>query len=150
MIAAGDTAPDFSLKDHSGEEVSLPDFRGKKLLIAFYPGAFSGVCSDQLSVYQEEVVPALAERGIEFVGISVDSHHSNNAFREKLGIETTLLSDFHPKGEVAKAYGSWFEPAGFANRTLVLVDEDGTVEWSYESPSPGEMPGPSVVLDALA
>jgi peroxiredoxin len=149
MIAVGDTAPDFSLLDQDGEPTSLSDFRGKKLLIVFYPGDFSPVCSDQFSIYQQDVASELAAAGIELVGISVDSFFAHKAFQEKLGVGTRLLSDFEPKGEVAKAYGSYFEPMGFANRTLVLVDADGKVAWTYESPSPGEFPGPDIVREAL-
>ncbi len=149
MIAAGEQAPDFTLRDQDGEEVSLSDYRGRKVLLIFYPGDFSPTCSDQLSIYQE-VKPELAEKGLELVGISVDSFFAHKAFQEKLGIDTTLLSDFEPKGEVARAYGSYFEPMGFANRTLVLVGEDGTVAWTYESPNPGEFPGANLIFDALA
>ena len=149
VIAAGEAAPDFTLRDQDGEEVSLSDYRGRRVLFVFYPFDFSSVCSDQLSVYQE-VKPELEEKGVELVGISVDHIHAHRAFREKLGIDTRLLADFEPKGEVAKAYGSYFEPAGMANRTLVLVDPDGRVEWSYESPSPGEAPGANLIFDALA
>ena len=84
------------------------------------------------------------------LGISVDSNWAHKAFQEKLGIDTTLLADFEPKGEVAKAYGSYIDEAGIANRTLVLVDEDGKVAWTYESPSPGEFPGANVIFDGLA
>jgi peroxiredoxin len=149
VIAAGEAAPDFTLRDQDGEEVSLSDYRGRRVLLVFYPFDFSSVCSDQLSVYQE-VKPELEEKGVELVGISVDHIHAHRAFREKLGIDTQLLADFEPKGEVARAYGSYFEPAGMANRTLVLVDADGRVEWSYESPSPGEAPGANLIFDALA
>jgi peroxiredoxin len=149
MIAVGATAPDFSLRDQDGIEVSLSDYRGRKILLVFYPGDFSPVCGDQLSIYQE-VKPELAERGLELVGISVDSFYSHKAFQEKLGIDTTLLSDFEPKGEVARAYGSYLDGPGFANRTLVLVGEEGTVTWAYESPNPGDFPGPNVIFDALA
>jgi peroxiredoxin len=149
MIAVGDTAPDFTLLDQDGEPTSLSDFRGEKLLIVFYPGDFSPVCSDQFSIYQQDVAGELAAAGIELIGISVDSFFAHKAFQEKLGVGTRLLSDFEPKGEVAKAYGSYFEPMGFANRTLVLVDADGKVAWTYESPSPGEFPGPDIVRDAL-
>lgn len=149
MIAVGEQAPDFTLRDQDGEEVSLADYRGRKVLLVFYPGDFSPVCSDQLSIYQE-VKPELTEKGLELVGISVDSFFAHKAFQEKLGIDTTLLSDFEPKGEVARAYGSYFEPMGFANRTLVLVDEEGKVAWTYESPNPGEFPGANVIFDALA
>lgn len=148
MIAAGTPAPDFTLRDQDGEEVSLADFRGCRLLLVFYPGDFSPVCGDQFSIYQE-VKPELAAKGVELVGISVDSSFAHKAFQEKLGIDTTLLSDFEPKGEVARAYGSYLEKFGFANRTLVLVDEDGQVAWTYESPNPGEFPGANVIFDAL-
>ena len=148
MIAAGEQAPDFTLRDQDGEKVSLSDFRGRKVMLVFYPGDFSPVCGDQLSIYQE-VKPEIEEKGVELVGISVDSFFAHKAFREKIGIDTTLLSDFEPKGEVARAYGSYVEKMGFANRTLVLVDEDGRVAWTYESPNPGEFPGANVIFDAL-
>jgi peroxiredoxin len=149
MIAAGTPAPDFTLRDQDGEEVSLADFRGRRVLLVFYPFDFSPVCSDQLSLYHE-VGPELAEKGVTVLGVSVDSPYAHKAFQEKLGIETTLLSDFEPKGEIARAYGSYLEGPGMANRTLVLVGAGGEVEWAYESPSPGEFPGANVIFDALA
>lgn len=147
MIATGAEAPEFTLRDQDGEEVSLSDYRGRKVLLVFYPMDFSPVCSDQLSIYQE-VKPELADKGVELVGISVDHPYAHKAFQEKLGIDTTLLADFEPKGEVARAFDSYLE-LGFANRTLVLVDEDGKVAWTHESPSPGEFPGANVIFDAL-
>jgi peroxiredoxin len=150
MIAVGDPAPDFTLPDQDGEDVSLADFSGRRVLLVFYPFDFSPVCTDQLSGYQTDLKPQLAEKDVEIVGISVDSRFAHAAFREKLGIDTVLLADFEPKGEVARAYGSYLDGPGMANRTLVLVDADGKVEWTYESPSPGESPGAQVVLDALA
>jgi peroxiredoxin len=149
MIAAGTPAPDFTLRDQDGERVSLAGFRGRKVLIVFYPGDFSPVCGDQFSIYQE-VKGEIAAKGVDLIGISVDSFFAHKAFQEKLGIDTTLLSDFEPKGEVARAYGSYLDRFGFANRTLVLVDEDGLVAWTYESPNPGEFPGANVIFDALA
>jgi peroxiredoxin len=149
VIAAGEAAPDFTLRNHDGDDVSLSDYRGRRLLLVFYPFDFSPQCSDQLSIYQE-VKPDIEAKGVELVAISVDHIHAHRAFRDKLGIDTTLLADFEPKGEVAKAYGSYFEPSGMANRTLVLIDAEGNVEWSYESPSPGEIPGANVIFDALA
>jgi len=148
VIAVGETAPDFTLSDQDGEEVSLSDFRGGRVLLVFYPMDFSPVCSDQLSIYQE-VKPELKEKGVDLLGISIDSIWAHKAFQEKLGIDTTLLADFEPKGGVAKAYGSYLDK-GFANRTLVLVDEEGKVAWSYESPTPGEFPGANLIFDALA
>lgn len=149
MIAVGEPAPDFTLRDQDGEEVSLSGYRGSKVMLIFYPADFSPVCSDQLSIYQE-VKPEITAKGVELVGISVDSSYAHKAFQEKLGIDTTLLADFEPKGEVARAYGSYIDGAGIANRTLVLVDEEGKVAWTYESPNPGEFPGANVIFDALA
>ena len=105
MIAVGEQAPDFTLRNQDGEEVSLSDFRGRKVMLVFYPGDFSPVCGDQLSIYQE-VKPEIAEKGVELVGISVDGFFAHKAFQEKLGIDTTLLSDFEPKVASAPAYGS--------------------------------------------
>lgn len=149
MIAVGESAPDFTLRNQDGEEVSLADYRGRKVLLVFYPFDFSPVCSDQLSLYQE-VKPELEGKGLTLLGVSVDSPYAHKAFQEKLGIDTTLLADFEPKGEIARAYGSYLDAPGMANRTLVLVDEDGKVAWTYESPNPGEFPGANVVFDALA
>jgi peroxiredoxin len=149
MIAAGEPAPDFTLRDQDGEKVSLSDYRGRKLLLIFYPMDFSPVCSDQLSIYQE-VKPQIAEKGVELVGISVDHGFAHKSFQEKLGIDTRLLSDFEPKGEVARAYGAYIEKVGHANRSLVLIDEEGTVEWVHESPTPLEIPGANVIFDGLA
>ncbi len=149
MIAVGEGAPDFTLRDQDGERVSLADYRGRKVMLVFYPFDFSPVCSDQLSLYQE-VKPEIEAKGVTLVGVSVDSPYAHKAFQEKLGVDTTLLSDFEPKGEVARAYGSYLDGPGMANRTLVLVDEDGKVAWTYESPNPGEFPGANVIFDALA
>jgi peroxiredoxin len=148
VIAAGEPAPDFTLRDQDGRKVSLSDFRGRRVLLVFYPLDFSPVCSDQLSIYQE-VKPEIAARGVELVGISVDHGFAHKAFQEKLGIDTTLLADFEPKGEVARAYGAYIERVGHANRSLVLVDAEGVVEWVHESPSPLEIPGANVIFDAL-
>ncbi|HET6998556.1 MAG TPA: redoxin domain-containing protein [Solirubrobacterales bacterium] len=148
MIAAGEPAPDFTLRDQDGLDVSLADYRGGKVLLVFYPFDFSPVCSDQLSLYQE-VKGEIEGEGVTMLGISVDSPYAHKAFQEKLGIDTTLLSDFEPKGEVSRAYGSYLDAAGMSNRTLVLVDADGKVEWSYESPNPGEFPGANVIFDAI-
>ncbi|HSK50600.1 MAG TPA: redoxin domain-containing protein [Solirubrobacterales bacterium] len=149
MISAGEPAPDFALRDQDGEEVSLSDYRGKKVLLVFYPFDFSPVCSDQFSLYQE-VKPEIEAKGVTMLGVSVDSPYAHKAFQEKLGVDTTLLSDFEPKGEVARAYGSYLDAVGMANRTLVLIDEEGKVAWAHESPTPGEVPAPSLILDALA
>jgi peroxiredoxin len=149
LISAGEKAPDFSLPNHKGEQVSLSDFRGRQVLLAFFPNDFSPVCSDQLSIYQE-VKPSFDEAGLEVLGISVDHTWAHRAFRKQLNLDFTLLADFHPKGEVARLYGAYLDDYGTSNRSLVLVDEDGIVRWAYESPTPLEIPGANLIFDALA
>ncbi len=149
MIEPGTPAPDFSLRNQDGERVSLSDFRGRKLVLVFYPADFSPVCTDQLSIYQE-VLPEIGEQGADLVGVSVDSSWAHKAFQEKLGVGIPLLADFHPKGEVSRAYGAYVEDRGHPNRSLVLIDEEGIVRWVHESPSPVEIPGANLIFDALA
>ena len=147
MIEAGAPAPDFALVDHDGNQVSLADYRGRRVLLAFYPGDFSPVCTDQLSTY-EDSLGEFERRDVSVLGISVDSAFCHRAFRKHLGVSIPLLADFHPKGEVARAYGVWSEDWGQSGRALVLVGPDGVVEWAYESP-PLEVPEPARVLAAL-
>jgi peroxiredoxin len=147
MIEPGAPAPDFTLADQDGNQVSLSDFGGRTAVLVFYPADFSPVCTDQLSVYQE-VLPQLEERGASLVGISVDGAFCHRAFQEHLGVSFPLLADFHPKGEVAKRYGVWSEEHGVAGRALVVVAPDGKVSWSYMSP-PLEVPGANLIFDAL-
>ena len=148
MIEVGERAPDFSLPDQEREWVSLADFRGRKVLLAFYPADFSSVCSDQLAIYQE-VLGEIEKEGVQLLGISVDSNETHKAFREKLGLEIPLLADFHPKGEISRSYGAYVEDYGVANRSLVLIDEEGIVRWVHESPSITEIPGANLIFDAL-
>ena len=147
MIAPGSPAPDFTLPDQDGRKVSLADFRGQTVVLVFYPSDFSPVCTDQLSIYQE-VLPQLEEQGARLVGVSVDGAFCHRAFREQNRLTIPLLADFHPKGEVAKAYGVWSEEYGVASRSLVMVGPDGVVAWSYMSP-PLEVPGANLIFDAL-
>jgi peroxiredoxin len=147
LIEPGSQAPDFTLPDQDGTKVSLADFRGRTVVLVFYPADFSPVCTDQLSVYQE-VLGEFEQRGATLVGISVDGAFCHRAFRDHLGIGMPLLADFHPKGEVAKAYGVWSDKYGVAGRALVMVGPEGTVEWSYMSP-PLEVPGANLIFDAL-
>jgi peroxiredoxin len=147
MIEPGSPAPEFTLPDQDGNKVSLSDYRGRTVVLVFYPADFSRVCTDQLSVYQE-VLPQLEEAGAELVGISVDGAFCHKAFQEHQGLTIPLLADFHPKGEVAKAYGVWSEDHGVASRALVMVGPDGVVQWSYLSP-PLEVRGANLIFDAL-
>jgi peroxiredoxin (alkyl hydroperoxide reductase subunit C) len=118
------------------------------VVLVFYPNDFSPTCTDQLNVYQE-VLGEFEERGVKLLGVSVDSAFSHKAFQNHLGVSIPLLADFHPKGEVAKAYGVWVEDYGVAGRALVMVGPDGTVEWAYRS-HPLEIPGANLIFDALA
>jgi peroxiredoxin len=148
MIEAGAPAPDFSLPDQDGNEVSLADLRGQTVVLAFYPLDFSPVCTDQLNVYQE-VRSELEARGVKLLGVSVDSSFAHKAFQRHLGIDIPLLADFHPKGEVARAYGVYIEDRGHTERALVMIGPDGIVQWSHKSPTPLEIPGANLIFDAL-
>lgn len=148
MIEPGQKAPDFTLPDHSGREVSLSDFAGRRLLLVFYPLDFSPVCTDQLTAYRD-IAPQLADAGVDLVGISVDSAFAHAAFREKLGIDTVLLADFEPKGAVAAAYGAYLDQGGHSNRSLVLIDGDGVVEWVHETDTPLDIPSADLILEAI-
>jgi peroxiredoxin len=147
MIEAGSPAPDFTLSDQDGNRVSLSDFSGRTVVLVFYPADFSPTCTDQLSVYQE-VLPQFEEAGATLLGVSVDNAFCHKAFQEHQGLSIPLLADFHPKGEVARAYGVWSDKYGVASRALVMVGPDGTVKWSYLSP-PLEVPGANLIFDAL-
>jgi peroxiredoxin len=148
MIEPGSRAPDFTLPDQDGNDVSLSDLEGRTSVLVFYPMDFSPVCTDQLNVYQE-VLPQLRERGVDLYGVSVDSSFAHKAFQEHLGVEIPLLADFHPKGEVAKAYGVFIEKRGHNQRALVMIGPDGTITWSHQAPTPLEIPGANLIFDAL-
>ncbi len=149
MIEAGAAAPDFTLPDQDGKKVSLEDLRGKRTVLVFYPLDFSPVCTDQLNVYNE-VLDELESSGVQMYGVSVDSAYAHAAFQRELGIRIPLLADFHPKGEVAKAFGVYDEDWGNSARALVLIGPDLRVEWSHRSPSALEIPGANLIFDALA
>jgi peroxiredoxin len=147
VIESGAVAPDFTLRDQDGQKVSLADFRGETVVLVFYPADFSPVCTDQLSVYQE-VLSEFERRDVRLLGISVDGAFCHKAFQDHLNLTIPLLADFHPKGDVARAYGIWSEKYGVSSRALVMVGPDGVVEWSYLSPSL-EVPGANLIFDAL-
>ena len=148
MIEPGRAAPDFTLADQDGKEVSLADLRGQTTVLVFYPLDFSPICTDQLNVYQA-VLDELTERGVRLYGVSVDSAFAHKAFQEHLGITIPLLADFNPKGEVARRYGVYSEERGHSQRALVMVDRDLRVVWSHRSPSPLEIPRANLLFDAL-
>jgi mycoredoxin-dependent peroxiredoxin len=136
-ISVGDEAPDFTLGDQNNEQVSLSGFRGDKaVLIVFYPAAFTGICTGELARVQNDLT-SFQNDDVQVLTISVDSPYSHKIFAEREGFEFPLLSDFWPHGAVARAYGSFLEPAGIAKRGTFLVDKTGVVRFA-EVNGPGE------------
>jgi peroxiredoxin len=146
-VGAGQPAPDFTLKTADGKSFTREDLLGRTTVLVFYPFAFSPVCTDQLSIYND-LLEDFAERGATLYGVSCDASHSQRAFKQQLGIEIEQLSDFEPKGETCRAFGV-YHPGGFPQRALVIVDPDGTVRWSHVADSPGDLPGANLIFDAL-
>jgi peroxiredoxin len=147
VVAAGLPAPDFTLARLEGEPFTRSDLEGGTTVLVFYPYAFSPVCTDQLSVYNE-LREDFAERGATLYGVSCDAVWSQRAFKEQLGVAIEQLSDFEPKGATCRAFGV-LHPAGHAQRALVVIGPDAVVRWSYEAPSPGDLPGANLLFDAL-
>jgi peroxiredoxin (alkyl hydroperoxide reductase subunit C) len=147
VIAAGQPAPEFSLAPFQGEPFTRAQLEGATTLLVFYPFAFSPICTDQLSLYQE-MLADFAERGVTLYGVSCDATYSQQAFAKQLRLEYEQLSDFEPKGAACAAFGV-LHPDGFPQRALVLIGPDAKVRWSYEAPSPGDLPGANLIFDAL-
>jgi peroxiredoxin len=131
-LEIGEAAPEFTLPDADGKLISLSDYRGKVLMLAFYPLDWSPACSDQLSLYQSEL-EEFERRGVQPVAISVDSIYSHGAWAAVRGLTFPLLADFHPKGEVAKRYGVFRGSDGFAERALYIIDGEGVIRHKYIS-----------------
>ena len=148
VIEAGTAAPEFTLPDQDGNDVSLADLERQTSVLVFYPLDFSPTCADQLNVYQE-VLGELGKKGAKLYGISVDSAFAHKAFQDHVGITIPLLSDFQPKGEVAKAYGVYIDERGHNQRALVMIGPDLVVKWSFQAPTPLEIPGANLIFDAL-
>jgi peroxiredoxin len=147
VIPAGAPVPEFTLKRSDGSDFTGADLNGHTTLLVFYPFAFSPVCTDQLNLYQE-VLGELEARGVTLYGVSCDATYSQTAFREHLGVSIEQLSDFEPKGAACRAFGVYNE-GGFAQRALVITGPDGLVRFSYQAPSPGDLPGANLIFDAL-
>jgi peroxiredoxin len=147
VIAAGTPAPSFRLARQNGEPFTEQDLRGRRSVLVFYPFAFSPVCTDQLQLY-EPLRLELEREGGALYGVSCDPTWSQAAFKEKLGVGSEQLSDFEPKGETCRAFGV-LHPGGFAERAVVVTDEEAVVRWSYQADSPGELPGDEVLRAGL-
>ncbi len=147
VLAPGNTAPDFRLQATPDQPLALRDFRGKPVILAFYPADWSPVCGDQMALYSE-VLPEFQRYGEVLLGISVDGVWCHAAFVKERRLRFPLLSDFEPKGHVAQAYGAYRDQDGVAERALFVIDKAGIVRWSYCSPI-GVNPGADGILEAL-
>lgn len=147
MLPIGIIAPDFELFSTPDQKLSLGELKGKKVVLAFYPADWSPVCGDQMSLYNE-MGKYFARHNAMVVGISVDSKWSHLAFTEDRHFHFPLLSDFEPKGEVARLYRVYDANTGESKRALYVIDEDGIIRWSYLSPT-GINPGADGILNAL-
>jgi peroxiredoxin len=146
-LEPGTVAPDWELDAKPDQKLRLGDFRGRALIMAFYPADWSPVCTDQMALYNE-ILPEFHRLGAEVVGVSVDSVWCHEAFAGSRNLRFPLLADFHPKGEVAQAYGVFDDETGTSERALFVVNPDGVIHWSYVSPV-GVNPGADGILAAL-
>jgi peroxiredoxin len=146
-LPAGTLAPDFSLRSTPDQSVKLSEFRGRPVVLAFYPADWSPVCGDQMALYNE-MLSEFQELGAEIMGISVDGSWCHDAFCKDRKLHFPLLSDFEPKGEVARRYGVYRESDGTTERALFVINPEGVIHWSYVSPV-GVNPGAAGILSAL-
>jgi peroxiredoxin len=147
LLPKGTKAPDFSLKDTPDQEVSLKDFLGNPVILAFYPADFSPVCGSELTLFNE-LLPEFKKYNAQLLGISVDNIWSHLAFAKERNLHFPLLSDFNPKGEVSKLYNAYKEDDGLSKRVLYVIDKNGDIFWNYISPI-GINPGADGILKAL-
>jgi len=147
VLSPGTPAPDFRLMAAPDREVSLRDFRGKPVILAFYPADWSPVCGDQMAIYNE-ILPEFQAFGAELLGISVDGAWCHAAFARDRKLRFPLLADFEPKGAVSRAYGAYRAGEGCSERALFVLDGDGIIRWSHLSP-PEVNPGADGILAAL-
>jgi peroxiredoxin len=148
ILAAGAKAPDFALHATPDQKVALKEFRGHPVILAFYPADWSPVCSDQLSLLNQVVPEFKGYNGAEVIAISVDGIWCHLAFTKDRKLQFPVLADFEPKGAVSRAYGAYQDAEGESARALFVIDEKGTIVWSYLSPV-GVNPGVDGILRAL-
>jgi peroxiredoxin len=146
-LTAGTPAPDFTLTSSLNTPVALSDFRGQPVIIAFYPADWSPTCGDQLALYNE-ILPEFERFGAQLLGISVDGKWSHKAYAESRNLRFPILSDFEPKGAVARLYGVYNSDFGLADRSLFVIDAEGIIRWNFV-PERGINPGADGILRAL-
>jgi len=147
ILSVGTAAPDFTLHSTPDQTVSLSEFRGRNVILAFYPADWSPVCGDQLALYNE-LREEFGKYDAQLLAISVDGAWCHAAFARDRHYHFPLLSDFEPKGAVARQYGVYDEKGGTAERALFVIDGAGVIRWSYLSPM-GVNPGADGILNAL-
>ena len=125
-VNVGDIAPDFKLSNQFGEEVSLSGFKGKPVVLVFYPLSFSGICTGELCELRDNI-SLFETAGVELLAISVDSKYVQAKFSEQEGYKFNVLADFWPHGAVADAYGVFLADKGIATRATFVIDATGTV-----------------------
>jgi peroxiredoxin len=136
VLAHGDPAPDFTLRDQFGQDTTLSSFRGRKAVaLVFYPYAFSGICTGEMSGIRERLDEFLTF-DTEVLAISCDPTYSLRIFADQDGLNFPLLSDFWPHGEVARAYDVFDEAKGCARRASYVVDKAGVVRWTVQNDQP--------------
>jgi peroxiredoxin len=146
--AVGQAAPDFELTNQFGEPVRLSSFRGKNVVLVFYPFAFSGICTGELCELRDNLAVFEAANAT-VLAISVDSKFSLRAYAEQEGYGFDLLADFWPHGAVASRYGVFDEGSGMARRGTFIIDAAGTVRYVVVKPR-GQARDRSAYRDALA
>ena len=147
ILPVGSAAPDFSLHSTPDQSVSLSEFRGRNIILAFYPADWSPVCGDQLALYNE-LLEEFGKHDAQLLAISVDGAWCHAAFARDRHYHFPLLADFEPKGAVARKYGVYDDKDGVAERALFVIDDAGTIRWSHLSPM-GVNPGADGILKAL-
>lgn len=147
VLPASTVAPDFTLHSTPDQFVSLSDFRGRTVILAFYPADWSPVCGDQMALYNE-ILSEFRRYNAALIGISVDGIWCHLAFAQDRKLHFPLLADFEPKGEVARKYGAYRDGDGTSARALFVIDGQGIIRWSYMSPV-GVNPGADGILRAL-
>ena len=148
-VGVGQEAPDFTLKNQAGEQVTLSSFRGvKNVVLVFYPLAFSGVCTKQFTDISAHEGRYAGEQA-QVLGISVDSFHGQAAFAKSLGLATTMmLADFEPKGAIAREYGVYLDERGHSTRATFVIDKQGIVRHAEVVPT-REIPDEDAVMASL-
>lgn len=133
MLPTGTMAPGFRLYDGPDKLLNLADYRGQKVILAFYPADWSPVCGSQMNLYNE-MEDYFKQFNAQLIGISVDSRWCHAAYSEHNGFYFPILADFEPKGAVSKSYEAYDETTGESRRALYVIDENGVIIWSYLSP----------------